>query len=84
MINLILMSLSLANPIPAQMTQFKPCVWPNVCKEVSAPAPEAVAQFRPCVWPNVCKTETPAAPVITIDVAQFTTCVYPRKCGKAA
>ena len=81
MINLILMTLSLANPIPAQQSaQFKPCVWPNVCNEVSAP--EAVAQFKPCVWPNVCRTET--APVITIEVAQFTTCVYPRKCGKSA
>ena len=82
------MTLSLANPIPAQQTaQFKPCVWPNVCNEVSAPA--AVAQFRPCVWPNVCRTETaPVLPVIELKadeaVAQFTTCVYPRKCGKSA
>ena len=76
MINIILLSLNFVNPIPAQQTaQFRPCVWPNVCK-TEAPA---VAQFRPCVWPNVCKTETPA-PVI----AQFTTCVLPRKCGKSA
>lgn len=80
MINLILLSLSLANTQPAAQTaQVRTCVWPNVCK--SAPAPVTVAQFRPCVWPNVCKAQTPA-PVI--DVAQFTTCVYPRKCGKAA
>jgi hypothetical protein len=80
MINLILtLSLSTFNPAPATQTaQFRPCVWPNVCK--TAPAPVTVAQFRPCVWPNVCKTET--APVI--EVAQFTTCVYPRKCGKKA
>ena len=80
MINLLLLSLSLANTQPTQTAQFRPCVWPNVCKTEAAPV---VAQFRPCVWPNVCKTEAPAAPVI-IDVAQFTTCVYPRKCGKAA
>ncbi|UPT72816.1 MAG: hypothetical protein M0D55_12895 [Elusimicrobiota bacterium] len=83
MINLILMSLSLANPQPIQTAQFKPCVWPNVCNEVSAPAaaPAEVAQFKPCVWPNVCKNETPA-PVI--EVAQFTTCQWPNKCGKKA
>ncbi|MDD5302730.1 MAG: hypothetical protein PHS14_06425 [Elusimicrobia bacterium] len=87
MINLILtLSLSALNPTSATQTaQFRPCVWPNVCKTVSAP--EAVAQFRPCVWPNVCKTEA-AAPVLVIEpaaeVAQFTTCVYPRKCGKKA
>ena len=80
MIYLILtLSLSTFNPAPATQTaQFRPCVWPNVCK--TAPAPVSVAQFRPCVWPNVCKTQT--APVI--EVAQFTTCVYPRKCGKKA
>ena len=84
MINLLL-TLSLFNIQPAAQTaQFKPCVWPNVCK--TQPAPEAVAQFRPCVWPNVCKNETPA-PIVEIspvEVAQFTTCVYPRKCGKSA
>ena len=86
MINLILMTLSLANPIPAQQTaQFKPRVWPNVCKTEAAPA---VAQFKPCVWPNVCRNEAAPLPVIELKadeaVAQFTTCVYPRKCGKAA
>jgi hypothetical protein len=85
MINIILLSLSLV-PANTQTAQVRPCVWPNVCKTVSAP--EAVAQFRPCVWPNVCKT-TPAVPadassVISAEVAQFTTCVYPRKCGKNA
>ncbi len=80
MINLILMSLSLANPQPAQTAQFKPCVWPNVCTSVEAPA--QVAQFKPCVWPNVCKNEQ--APVVTIEVAQFTTCQWPNKCGKKA
>ncbi len=83
MINFILLSLSLL-PTPATQTaQFRPCVWPNVCKTVSAP--EAVAQFRPCVWPNVCKTDA-AAPILeiapVIEVAQFTTCVFPRKCDK--
>ncbi len=85
MINLILtLSLSAVNPSPASMAQFKPCVWPNVCK--TAPAPEAVAQFRPCVWPNLCKNETPTPIVIApaAEVAQFTTCVYPRKCAKNA
>jgi len=85
MINLILtLSLSAVNPTSATQTaQFRPCVWPNVCK--TAPAPVTVAQFRPCVWPNVCKSET-AAPVVVapVEVAQFTTCVYPRKCGKSA
>ncbi len=80
MINLILtLSLSSFNAAPATQTaQFRPCVWPNVCR--TAPAPVTVAQFRPCVWPNVCKNE--AAPAV--EVAQFTTCVYPRKCGKKA
>lgn len=77
MINLLLLTLSLANTQPTQTAQFKPCVWPNVCNEVSAPAAE-VAQFRPCVWPNVCKTE--AAPV----VAQFRPCVWPNVCKNEA
>ncbi|MDP3542770.1 MAG: hypothetical protein Q8T11_09935 [Elusimicrobiota bacterium] len=84
MINLILtLSLSSFNAAPAAQTaQFRPCVWPNVCK--TAPAPVTVAQFRPCVWPNVCRVApaTQTAPVV--EVAQFTTCVYPRKCGKKA
>lgn len=54
MINLLLLTLSLANTQPTQTAQFKPCVWPNVCKTEAAPV---VAQFRPCVWPNVCKDE---------------------------
>lgn len=80
MINLILMSLSLANPQPTQTAQFKPCVWPNVCKTETAPV---VAQFKPCVWPNVCKSEQ-AAEIKPLEVAQFTTCVWPKKCGKSA
>ena len=52
MINLILLSLSLANPKPALTAQFRPCVWPNVCK-AEAPAP-VIAQFTSCVWPNRC------------------------------
>jgi len=51
MINLILLTLSLANPKPAVTAQFRPCVWPNTCK--SAPAP-VVAQFTTCVWPKTC------------------------------
>ena len=84
MINLIILSLSLVPAATSQTAQFRPCVWPNVCK--TQPAPEAVAQFRPCVWPNVCKNDA-AAPIVVIEaaeVAQFTTCVYPRKCGKSA
>ena len=82
MINLILtLSLSTFNPAPATQTaQFRPCVWPNVCK--TAPAPVTVAQFRPCVWPNVRKQA--AGPAAVTEIAQFTTCVYPRKCGKKA
>lgn len=80
MINLILMSLSLANPQPLQTAQFKPCVWPNVCKTEQT---RTVAQFKPCVWPNVCKTEQ-AAEFKPLEVAQFTTCVWPKKCNKAA
>ncbi len=86
MINMILtLSLSLLNAQPATQTaQFRPCVWPNLCR--TQPAPEAVAQFRPCVWPNLCKTQP--APIILIapvtEVAQFTTCVYPRTCAKSA
>lgn len=58
MINLILtLSLSAVNPQPAQTAQYKPCVWPNVCK--SAPVveilpAEQVAQFTTCVWPRKC------------------------------
>ncbi len=68
MINMILtLSLSLVNAQPATPTaQFRPCVWPNVCKTQPAPAPEAVAQFRPCVWPNVCKTEVRAPLLVTL------------------
>jgi hypothetical protein len=73
MINLLLLSLSLANIRPAKTAQIRPCVWPNTCK--TAPAP-VVAQFRPCVWPNVCKSEAPI-----VEIAQFTTCVFPRKCA---
>ena len=78
MINLLVLTISLANPVPVQTAQFRPCVWPNVCNTEAAPT---VAQFRPCVWPNRCKTET-SAPII--EVAQFTTCVMPKKCGKNA
>ncbi len=76
MINLLLLTLSLANTQPTQTAQFKPCVWPNVCNEVAASV-QAVAQVRTCVWPNVCKTE--AAPV----VAQFRPCVWPNVCKNA-
>ena len=60
MINLIILSLSLV-PTPATQTaQFRPCVWPNVCKSenaapilVIAPVIE-VAQFTTCVFPRKC------------------------------
>ena len=78
MLDLIL-TLAMTAGQPAVTTaQFKPCVWPNVCK--TAPAPVQTAQFKPCVWPNVCKTETP----VVIEVAQFETCVYPKKCATQA
>ncbi len=54
MINLILLTLTLANPqapVPAATAQFRPCVWPNTCKAAAAPV---VAQFTTCVWPNRC------------------------------
>ena len=55
MINLILtLSLSTLNPTPATQTaQFRPCVWPNVCKTQAAPVIE-VAQFTTCVYPRKC------------------------------
>lgn len=55
MINLILtLSLSTFNPAPATQTaQFRPCVWPNVCKTQTAPVIE-VAQFTTCVYPRKC------------------------------
>ena len=59
MINLLL-TLSLFNIQPAAQTaQFKPCVWPNVCKnETPAPiveiSPVEVAQFTTCVYPRKC------------------------------
>lgn len=75
LINLIL-TLAMSSTQPAA-AQFKPCVWPNVCK---TPAPVQVAQFQPCVWPRTCKSKKAAKPVI----AQFETCVFPKKCGKSA
>ncbi len=61
MINMILtLSLSLVNAQPATQTaQFRPCVWPNLCKTQPAPiieiAPAAqVAQFTTCVYPRTC------------------------------
>ncbi len=50
MLNLIL-TLAMTSTQPAVTTaQFKPCVWPNVCKTVTAPV--QTAQFQPCVWPR--------------------------------
>ena len=60
MINLLLtLSLSAVNPMPAQTAQFRPCVWPNLCKTQPAPiiliAPVTeVAQFTTCVYPRTC------------------------------
>lgn len=72
MLNLIL-TLAMTSTQPAvQTAQFKPCVWPNVCKTETI----KVAQFQPCVWPRTCKSQ-PA-------LAQFETCVFPKKCGKSA
>ena len=68
MINLILLTLSLANPKPVQTAQFRPCVWPNTCKTFSAPAP----------------APAPVLELKPVQVAQFTTCVMPKKCGKQA
>lgn len=61
MINLLLLTLSLANPKPALTAQFRPCVWPNLCKVAPAPV---VAQFTTCVWPKRCGR--PAASLITL------------------
>jgi hypothetical protein len=61
MINLLLMTLSLANITPVKTAQVRPCVWPNTCK--TAPAP-VVAQFTSCVWPNRCVKA--AAPLFTL------------------
>ena len=55
MINLLLLTLSLANTQPTQTAQFKPCVWPNVCKNEAPVAPVIeVAQFTTCVYPRKC------------------------------
>jgi hypothetical protein len=35
------------------VAQFRPCVWPNVCKNEAAPVVE-VAQFTTCVYPRKC------------------------------
>lgn len=56
------------NSLPVEkshVVQFRPCVWPNTCKQ------EPIAQFQPCVWPNRCKAS--AVPV--------TTCVWPNRCA---
>ena len=83
MINLLLLTLSLANNAPVRTAQFRPCVWPNTCKATAAPV---VAQFTSCVWPNRCKSAP--APILeslpAAEVAQFTTCVWPRTCGKTS
>ena len=34
---------------PSYQTQFRPCVWPNTCKESSD-----VVQFTTCVYPKTC------------------------------
>lgn len=83
MLNLIL-TLAMTSTQPAvQTAQFKPCVWPNVCKTETAPV--QTAQFQPCVWPRTCKSEQPAPAVIEAPaVAQFETCVWPKKCNKQA
>lgn len=75
LINLIL-TLAMSSTQPAA-AQFKPCVWPNVCKTETI----KVAQFQPCVWPRTCKSKKAAKPVA---IAQFETCVYPKKCRKSA
>ena len=57
MINLILtLSLSSFNAAPAAQTaQFRPCVWPNVCKQAAGPAAVTeIAQFTTCVYPRKC------------------------------
>lgn len=41
------------------VAQFRPCVWPNTCNELTLPIliqNNAVAQIQPCVWPNRCAT----------------------------
>jgi hypothetical protein len=85
MLNLIL-TLAMTSTQPAVTTaQFKPCVWPNVCKTETAPV--QTAQFQPCVWPRTCKTNE-AAPIVAIEaapaVAQVQTCVWPRTCKNQA
>ena len=61
MINMILtLSLSLLNAQPATQTaQFRPCVWPNLCRTQPAPIIEIapaveVAQFTTCLYPRTC------------------------------
>lgn len=83
MLNLIL-TLAMTSTQPATTTaQFRPCVWPNVCKTEAAPV--QTAQFQPCVWPRTCKSDAAAPLLIEAPaVAQFETCVWPKKCAKQA
>lgn len=59
MMTLILATLLTATPKPATTAQFRPCVWPNTCKQAAGPATATemaplVAQFTTCVWPHRC------------------------------
>ncbi len=63
MINLLLLTLSLANTAPVQTAQFRPCVWPNTCKTAEAPV---IAQFTTCVWPKTCGKKKAALSLIAL------------------
>ena len=57
MLDLIL-TLAMTATQPAVTTaQFKPCVWPNVCKTEKAPVVVEVAQFETCVYPKKCAVQ---------------------------
>ena len=54
MLSLILTVAMIPTQTAPTTAQFKPCVWPNVCKqEVKID----LAQFETCVYPKKCTTK---------------------------
>jgi hypothetical protein len=78
MMTLILATFLTATPAPVTTAQFRPCVWPNTCKTVTAPV---VAQFQPCVWPKTCRVAPATQVPVLVTAAEYQTCVWPNKCG---
>ncbi len=56
---LVVLAIAVKSYAYQPVAQFRPCVWPNTCRELPLPnliQNNAVAQIQPCVWPNRCAT----------------------------